>query len=239
VPGQPAHWGFWGTVLWGALILLLFIVLQLAAIIAVASAGGGALDLEEVFKSSEQNGRMISIATFVTTVFGCGLIAGIVKLKKNSVLADYLGIKPVASEALLRWIWVVVAYSALTDSLTVLLGRPVVPPFMAAVYASADPVWLLWAALIVAAPLFEETFFRGFLFKGLESSALGPVGAVLATSALWTVIHLQYDFYEMGIVFGLGLLLGFARVRSGSLLVPLAMHAMCNTIATLEAAVLG
>jgi len=41
--------------------------------------------------------------------------------------------------------------------------------------------------------LFEELFFRGFLFRGLSSSFMGPVGAVLVTSALWALIHTQYD----------------------------------------------
>jgi membrane protease YdiL (CAAX protease family) len=98
---------------------------------------------------------------------------------------------------------------------------------------------LIWLALIVAAPLFEETFFRGFLFKGFESSFIGPSGAVLATAGLWAVIHAQYNLYEMTIIFCLGLLLGGARRATGTLSVPLALHAVVNLVATIEAALFG
>jgi len=110
---------------------------------------------------------------------------------------------------------------------------------MSAAYATATPVWTIWVAFVLAAPLFEEIFFRGFLFKGLESSFMGPIGAVFATAGLWAVIHIQYDAYEIATILCLGLLLGAARVFTGSLLVPLGLHAFANLVATTEAAVLG
>jgi membrane protease YdiL (CAAX protease family) len=86
--------------------------------------------------------------------------------------------------------------------------------------------------------LFEETFFRGFVFKGFESGFMGPIGAVLATTGLWAAIHIQYDAYGIATVFCLGLLLGTARAMTGSLLVPLGLHATANLVATIETAVL-
>jgi CAAX protease family protein len=91
--------------------------------------------------------------------------------------------------------------------------------------------------LIIAAPLFEEAFFRGFLLKGLESSFMGPIGAVVVTAGLWALIHVQYDAFGMATIFCLGLLLGTARVFTGSLLVPLGLHAFTNLGATIEAAI--
>ena len=98
---------------------------------------------------------------------------------------------------------------------------------------------MIWVAVIIAAPLFEETFFRGFLFKGFESSFMGPIGAVLVTAGLWAVIHLQYDAYGMASIFLFGLLLGAARVFTASLLVPLGLHAAASLVATIEVAILG
>jgi uncharacterized protein len=111
-----------------------------------------------------------------------------------------------------------------------------VPEFMREAYATAEPLWLFWIALVVAAPLFEEVFFRGFLFSGLESSALGPAGAIVVTGAVWAAIHFQYDAFDMTLILCLGLVLGVARLSTRSLLVPFVMHATMNLVATAETA---
>jgi membrane protease YdiL (CAAX protease family) len=173
----------------------------------------------------------------VTALLGCALVAGVVKLKKHSILGDYLALRPVPLKVLLRWFALLAALIILADIFTILIGRPIVPDFMAEVYATANPVWLLWIALLVGAPLFEEIFFRGFLFRGFASSFLGTAGTVLVTSGLWALMHVQYDAFGITLVFALGLLLGVARARTGSLVVPLVMHSAANLVATLETAV--
>lgn len=239
---QPAHWGFWGTVIWGIVILVIFVALQTITILVVVVSRETNLsesDVMELFISAGENGNLLSLATFVTAVVCCGLIVGVIKLKKASQLTNYLSIKPVSLRVMLRWIGLLAGFIVLSDSITALLGRPIVPPFMSAAYATASPVWVIWVAVIIAAPLFEETFFRGFLFKGLESSFMGPIGAVLVTAGLWAVIHLQYDAYGVATIFFLGLLLGAARVFTASLLVPLGLHAAASLVAVIEVAILG
>jgi membrane protease YdiL (CAAX protease family) len=66
---------------------------------------------------------------------------------------------------------------------------------------------------------------------------MGPIGAVVVTSGVWAVLHVQYDAFDMATVFCSGLLLGTARLVTGSLLVPLALHAAVNLLATVEVAV--
>ena len=182
---------------------------------------------------------MFSIATLATAFVCVPLVVGIAKLKKNSDLRDYLALQPVSARSLMRWLGMLAVLIVLADGLTVLLGRPIVPEFMSAAYGSARPAWLLWLALVLAAPLFEEIFFRGFLLKGFASSVVGPAGAVALTSALWAVIHTQYDFYGMGTIFVLGVLFALARLLTRSLVVPLTLHAVTNLVATAEAALLG
>ena len=48
------------------------------------------------------------------------------------------------------------------------------------------------------------------------------------------MMHLQYDAYGMATVFIGGLLVGSARLKSGSMLLCVVMHAMMNLVATLE-----
>jgi membrane protease YdiL (CAAX protease family) len=81
-------------------------------------------------------------------------------------------------------------------------------------------------------------FFRGFLIKGLAESRLRWQGAVLISSGLWSVIHVQYDAYYMSAVFVLGLILGTARVKTGSTLLAFLLHSFVNLAATVEVAVI-
>ena len=239
---QPTHWGLWGTIIWGTVISVIFVALQVFTIIVVAVSRNSHLsesELSVLFGTVMKDGYLLSLVTFVTTVVCCGLVVSVVKLKKGSLLKEYLCIRQVSLKILLKWIGFLIGLIVLSDLITAFLGRPIVPPFMSSAYATASPVWTIWVATIIAAPLFEETFFRGFLFKGFESSFMRPIGAVLVTASLWAVIHVQYDLYGMGTTFCLGLLLGAARFSTGSLLVPLGLHAVANLVATIEAAILG
>ena len=236
---QPAHWSWALTLLWGLFVAFLFVVLQtFVALVVVILRGNNLTEetLEQALLAAEEDGFLISVATFFTTVICTSLVIGIIKLKGHTVLKDYLGLRPVAGKTLLKWIGVLVVFVALSDSLTIALGRPVTPEFMLSTYSSAQPLWMFWLALVVCAPLFEEIFFRGFLHKGLAGSFLRPAGAIIATAILWALIHLQYDFYGMATIGVAGLLLGTARVHTGSLLTPMLLHALMNVVATSQAA---
>src|SRR5262249_18289381 len=151
--------------------------------------------------SAAQNGYFVSLTTLVTAVVCCALILGVIKFKKRSILSDYLAVRAVSLRTVLRWLALLAGFILLSDVTTSLLGRPIVPSFMSAMYATADPVWMMWVAMLIAAPLFEETFFRGLLFEGFQSSFLGTVGTVVVTAGLWAVIHVQYDAYGIMSIF--------------------------------------
>lgn len=104
-------------------------------------------------------------------------------------------------------------------------------------YGSASPRWLIWVAVLIAAPIFEEVCFRGFLFKGLAASRLRWQGATVITAVLWAAIHIQYDWYGIGAVFGLGLLLGTTRALTNSTLLTIWLHGLINLLATVQAAI--
>jgi len=89
-------------------------------------------------------------------------------------------------------------------------------------------------ALLVAAPIFEELFFRGFLLSGFSRTFLQPGGAVVVTSLAWSSIHVQYDVYGILTIFASGVILGFARLKTNSTLTTIIMHALMNLIATVE-----
>jgi membrane protease YdiL (CAAX protease family) len=238
---QAAHWGFFATVIWGAALIAMSAGLQLATLIAAAKwyrTGPLGTDLWELIGATGGDGYFASLAFLVTAIVGCTAIAGIVKLKRGSVLTEYLGIKPVSLRTMLTWIGLFVALLVFEDLILFALDQSLTDDFGSAIYATANPAWLLWLALIVAIPLFEETLFRGFLFTGLAASFMRPIGAAVVTAGLWATIHMQYDAVGMTLLFCLGLLLGAARIVTGSLLAPVGLHALQNVLATLSMAAL-
>ena len=88
--------------------------------------------------------------------------------------------------------------------------------------------------VVVLGPLFEEVLFRGFLFKGLEKSFLGGKGAVFITALVFSCIHVQYGFWVIFfMLFPMALLLGYARLKSKSLFLPIILHSINNLITCL------
>ena len=131
-----------------------------------------------------------------------------------------------------------IAVAIATDGIMLLVGREIVPEFMTNIYRTATNLPLFWIALVIAAPLFEEFLFRGFLFSGWLNTRLRATGTILLTSALWTLIHVQYDVVQLLVVFVYGIVLGLARYRTGSLIAPLVIHGAINMIALLQVTLL-
>jgi uncharacterized protein len=235
---QPAHWGLVGTVLWGIVIAAAFAILQTATVVAAAIFAYPGASLSQSMILAANNGTFIALATIVTGI-GCPpLIALIVKLKKGSDLREYLGLKPVPLAVLAKWIGLLAILIVVSDRLTSLLGRDAVTQFDQNMLATAKPLWVLVLAVTVAAPVLEEALFRGFLLKGFETTFLKPAGADIQISALWAGMHAQYDLYGMATIFAIGLLLGAARLMTGSLYVPVILHGLSNGLFILDATIL-
>lgn len=60
------------------------------------------------------------------------------------------------------------------------------------------------------------------------------MGAIVLSSLIWAPLHLQYDLYGILMVLVLGLLFGYARLKTNSVYIPIAMHALMNFIASME-----
>jgi len=235
-----AVWGLPGTLIWGLVIATLFIVTQSIVMGMYVSANYGDIgqsELGTLMANLQHNGLVLSLCTFASLLVCGPLIIGVIKLKKNSNLKHYLGLTTVDFKTLKFWFLAIICLIIASDLLTISLGKPIVPEFMSSVYKSVESPWILWIALIIAAPIFEELFFRGFLISGFSATFLGPVGAVLITSAAWAAIHFQYDLYGFALIFILGVALGFARIKSRSILLTIGLHSFVNFVATIETVV--
>jgi membrane protease YdiL (CAAX protease family) len=76
--------------------------------------------------------------------------------------------------------------------------------------------------------------FRGFLFRGWVRTATSAVPGIVAVAAVFAIIHVQYNWFGILQVFILGLLFTWIRWRSGSMLLPMLMHAITNFYSMLQ-----
>lgn len=99
---------------------------------------------------------------------------------------------------------------------------------------SPGAIALRAVGIVLLAPIGEELVFRGLLYRLLSRTRLGVPGAILVPAALFAALHLQYLGWELAVVFADAVLLGLARWRSGSVLVPIAMHMAGNLFAFIQ-----
>ena len=237
--GGPAPWGFWATL--GFALLAAAVVVVVQTVIGYLSASAMLAenpdaDLDELAQALEHDGKLLARATIATGIIGTLVVIGLVKLRRGAKVTDYLGLVRPSLKSLFGWLGVMVALVLVCDTLTHFSGHDVVPDFMKNIYETSGNPFLFVLALVLMAPLFEEFLFRGFLFAGWSNSKLGVYGTIVLTSLIFAAVHLQYDLFHIGIVFMVGLVLGIARHQSRSILVPIAMHALGNFIASLEVA---
>jgi membrane protease YdiL (CAAX protease family) len=237
---QPRPWGFWATIGFSCAIAAAYLIMGIIVTLAFmipAGISNPKFDAYSFVETLNSNGTFLWISAIACAAIVTCLVFVFAGIRKQITIKDYLCLKNPGFRQILKWSVIIALFVFFSDGLTYLLGRKVVPQFMIDTYLTANFLPLLWLALIMAAPLSEEFFFRGFLFKGIECSKLGPVWAIIITSFLWSILHSQYDLYGIATIFVGGLILGLARLKSGSLYVPLAMHAVFNFIATVECAV--
>lgn len=85
-------------------------------------------------------------------------------------------------------------------------------------------------AVACGAPLSEEMLFRGLLLPSLSRSWLRMPGAALVSTAAWSSLHAGYSIAGLVEVFLFGLYFSWLLWRTGSLVVPLACHAIINAV---------
>ena len=232
-------WGLWATLGFSAIIFALFLALQIlvaAAFVSLAKAKHPELDLEVYAKSLSSNGFCIGIMAVVSGLICTPLTLLFTKLRKNISVKNYIGFKEPLKREWVQWLLILAAFLFLSDGISLLLHQTIVPPFMVDAYKTASSLPTFLFAIVVVAPIFEEIFFRGFLFQGIRYSRLGPIGAIGITSLLWAVIHLQYDIYGIATIFALGLLFGIARLKTDSIHLLMVMHSFVGLVATMETA---
>jgi membrane protease YdiL (CAAX protease family) len=87
---------------------------------------------------------------------------------------------------------------------------------------------MLAFVVVILGPVAEEVLFRGLLLPRLAAQ-LGPRWALWASAILFASLHYRYETFTLLVLF-YGLILGWARLRTGGLTVPIVLHSLINGV---------
>jgi len=129
-------------------------------------------------------------------------------------------------------------------ALIIIAGLIIYSPFL-------DPKFLITNIRFgIVTPVFEEIIFRGYIWRKLEEKQFKSITIIAITSLLFGLFHLA-GFYEISYATSFftdapplkeilffkvlvdsvyGILLGYARYKSGNLYLPLIIHSIGNII---------
>ncbi|HZP60843.1 MAG TPA: CPBP family intramembrane glutamic endopeptidase [Opitutaceae bacterium] len=83
-------------------------------------------------------------------------------------------------------------------------------------------------AIGLLGPMAEEILWRGLIFHLISRTRIGAWGAIFFCAATWAVLHFRYEWMTIVMIFLDGIILGLARYRSRSVLVPAVLHSLNN-----------
>jgi membrane protease YdiL (CAAX protease family) len=239
---ERREWGPWATAGFGVVIGVVSFGAQVVSVIvtlAVVFASSPELVQEDFFLDLYSVlGLCTSVATIASAVVGGGILLILIIARKGISIKDYLALKKIPLKTTFISLSIVAAVIIVGDIANYALGQKLNADFMVDIYYTSMSPVLLWIAIVIVAPIYEEAFFRGFMYTGFVNTRIGVAGTVILTSFVWTALHsVQYGIYQLITLFFIGLILGFARHRTGSLWVPIIMHSFMNAVAMVELAI--
>lgn len=235
---------FWVTTLWGLLVLVAMVVGQIVPILYLLVRQGLLINLLKALKAADGEAVKVIMGEAVSGRIGLvaalSIIMGVPAVLAVAWLASHFARVPFADYLALRWtswknlllgVFGLAVLAIGWDLMSRAIGREIVPGFdvfKATHDQGVVVVWLLALAFGVAAPIWEEVFARGVLYRGWSQTFLRVPGAIVLSSLAWTLMHQQYDWYGLGEVFCLGLWFGYMRYRSDSTLLAIVIHGLNN-----------
>jgi membrane protease YdiL (CAAX protease family) len=235
---EDGRWGPWGTMLWAVVLVIVHNVLMGATIMALAFNRLAQRDVNDpnaapaadILELIANDGVAGSIAAVVASLFCVGAILALTRMR-TSDHRSYLGMRMTPLFPTVGWVGAIVGLQLLWQLAAQYGVGAEYSQYTVDVYRTGAGHPAMWIAYLLLIPAFEEFFARGFLYAGWQRSGLGAVGALFATTVVWTAMHFQYTPIELAQVASAGLLLGLARMQTGSIYPPIVMHAVVNFMA--------
>ena len=230
-----------GTLL---LIVGIVVVFFISQLIGVYIAGKLVLPtaksatVGDIFFFGSNDGTVVSLSIIIGCVLLMAISALIVRMRGGN-FTQYLSLKPFSLATGMGMIGLLLIFMIGSQALTYMLDETPLS-FVDPLYQSVSSVWLLVFAMVIVAPIYEELIFRGLLWSAiaeqfsspsdllLRSEHRGAIVASLVTSLIFAGIHLQYGIYEISTIVVLALIFCYARIKSGSLILPMLLHIINN-----------
>ena len=226
----------------GALLLVIGMVVTffISQLIGVYIAGKLILPatknatMGDIFFFGSNDGTVVSLSIIIGCVLLVAVSALLIRVRGGNV-RKYLALQPFSWSVGIGMLGLLLIFMIGSQALTYLLNEsPLV--FVDPLYESGSSVWLLIFAMVIVAPIYEELIFRGLLWSAIaeqfsnvaNAEHRGAIVASLVTSVIFAVIHLQYGIYEIGTIVVLALIFCYARIKSGSLVLPMLLHVVNN-----------
>jgi membrane protease YdiL (CAAX protease family) len=232
----PRTWYFIGTTLFGLFIFGVQNLAEVATLVVLFIRSG--LDqppTPDQMRALAHNGGWLGLYVIVACPFVLGALWVPIRIARQSFY-DYLALRWPNRGELARGLALLAAFLALSFILRTMFGQTI-PAFMVDTYSSAradGTLWLYVIGLCVAAPIIEEFWVRGFIFRGWSQSFLGTTGTIVLSSAVLAGLHTQYNAFYMTQIFLLGLLFATLRHRSGSTWLTVLLHGTYNAAAVVH-----
>jgi CAAX protease family protein len=236
----PRTWYFLGTTLFGIIAHGASVLGAMLTIFALLVWYDIPLSIPTAdLRSLMHQAGWMALAMIVSTPFTLSAIWLATRIARQS-FADYLALRWPTRREVLRALALMLAVLVVWFVTGWLIGQRA-SEFAIDSYRSAKASgWLAVyvAALVVFVPISEEFVVRGFLFRGWSQSFLGPIGAIVLTSAVWTALHIEYNAFYLSEIFAIGLVLGFFRWRTESTWLTTIVHAAINLCSVIQTAVM-
>jgi membrane protease YdiL (CAAX protease family) len=220
-------WGLWATAGFAILAFVLGQAMGIAALTMVKNFDPTRVDYD---------GTAVAVYTLVGNPVEIITLVLATRLSGSDALA-YLGLDIPRRRDIAIAAAGLMAVILAADGMTLALGKEVVPAFQLELHRTAQAEgtlpWL-WLAILVAAPVGEELLFRGFMFRGFVHEPRDALPAILVLALIWSLLHVQYDWFGTAQVFLIGVLFGFVRWRSGSTTLVILLHMLLNLESVVE-----
>ena len=226
----------------GALLLIIgmVVVFFISQLIGIYIAGKLVLPtaksatVGDIFFFGSNDGTVVSISIMIGCVLLVAISALVIRVRGGN-LKQYLALRPFSLAVGMGMIGLLLIFMIGSQALTYMLDKSPLA-FVDPLYQSVSSVWLLIFAMVIVAPIYEELIFRGILWSAIaeqftsppDTEYRGAIVASLVTSLIFAVIHLQYGIYEISTIVVLALLFCYARIKSGSLILPMLLHIINN-----------
>ncbi len=221
---------YWQDALWLALVMAVFVgTLTLVAVV---------LDRFDVQPAPSVARLVVVLQNLLTQALALGLVLHLCRRSGSGVAAG-LGGPPArfhtrVRQALLFYVAAMplIAASALVSNLLAALSgySPPPQPVISGFIDVTAPMWFkgwLVGTAVITAPVVEEVVFRG-VFLPAVARRNGMAAAIVITSMLFALIHGHPPAVLP--LFTVGAFLSVSYLYTGSLLVPVLMHAVFNAV---------